>query len=59
MSKKPKAGQQPDSLAAALDTKRKPYKQPELMAWGTIIELTKGTGTQFQDFPGPGGSGPT
>jgi hypothetical protein len=35
---------------------RKPYHSPELVEWGTILDLTQGTKSSFQDFPKTGGS---
>ena len=35
---------------------KKAYSAPELIEWGTILELTHGTKSSFQDFPKAGGS---
>lgn len=37
---------------------RKPYSTPLLEEWGTIEDLTQGTGLGGDDFPKKGGSRP-
>jgi hypothetical protein len=36
---------------------RKPYASPRLQEWGSVTELTRGTGAGFSDAGFQGGSG--
>lgn len=38
--------------------RKKTYVSPELQEWGSIQDLTQGTGVGGQDFPKKGGSRP-
>lgn len=41
----------PESISA-----KKPYRSPELTAWGSIVDLTQGAAGGFDDFPLKGGT---
>lgn len=43
------------------NSRRKPYRSPDLMEWGSIVEITKGPISGTEDFPigGEGGTSET
>jgi len=59
MERKRKEGLQSGSGDPEVPLRRKPYTSPELQEWGSIQDLTQGSGLDLQDFPLKGGSRPT
>ncbi len=53
-----RSAEKPD-LASAGEGERRPYAPPELIEWGSLLELTRGPDQETQDFPMVGGTGPT
>ncbi len=47
-----------DAAARAVETSKRPYRQPELLEWGSIVDLTAGGLNAPGDFPFGGGTRP-